>query len=381
MKFHLTEEQNYIQKATWDFARGAFDAEQILELMEKRCFPEKIFKNACKLDLIGMTYPESAGGQECGMMEHVLVIEALCRKDSSLGIALAGADMGTELIARYGNQKAIKKYVAPLLKGNMVASLICPEIGEEQSPVQYRECDDGIVLNGGASLVLNAGIAGYFIIVADDADVPDQSAGGERIVAVVPRDIPGLEVGESINKLGLDMLSWHGVKLENVKLPGDHLLSSEGEIPDLFMRLQQNNLLKISAMFLGIAQGAFDLALGYAKQREQFRRKIARFQGISQKIASMYVKLQEGRAGVYNAALLYDEDAIDLHDLIAVKLSIEAVAEMITDEALQIHGGVGYMVEFPIEHFFRDVKCLRTFTGRKICHLDLISRKLIGKLK
>ncbi|GAB6143813.1 acyl-CoA dehydrogenase family protein [Desulfocicer niacini] len=380
MKFHLTEEQNYIQKATWDFARGAFDAEQILELMEKRCFPEKIFKKACKLDLIGMTYPESAGGQECGMMEHVLVIEALCRKDSSLGIALASADMGTELISRYGNKQAIKNYVTPLLKGNRVASLICPEVGEEQSPVRYRECDDGIVLNGGASLVLNAGIAGYFIIVAD-ADLPDQSPGGKRIMAVVPRDIPGLGVTESCDKLGLDMLSWHGVKLENVKLTGDHLLSSEGELIDLSMELQHNNLLKLSAMFLGIAQGAFDLALGYAKQREQFQRKIVRFQGISQKIASMYVKLQEGRAGVYNAALLHDKKAIDLHDLIAVKLSIEAAAEMITDEALQIHGGVGYMVEFPIEHFFRDVKCLRTFTGRKICHLDLISRKLIGKLK
>lgn len=380
MRFHLTEEQNYIQKATLDFTKGEFDDDQILELMENGCFPEKMFKNACKLDLIGLTYPENAGGQACGMMDQVLVIEALCRRDSTMGIALSTVDMGVELIARHGEKKLIGQCVAPLLKGKAVAALVCPELGEQRGTVRYREGDDTVVLDGDAPLVLNAGIADYFIVVAH-ADTGDNLSAGKKIVGIVPGDTKGVAVGKPCDKLGLDMLAWHRVAFEDVEIPKGYLITAGPEGTDPVMALQESCLLKISAMYLGIAQGAFDLALGYAREREQFGRKIARFQGISQKISLMYIKLQEARAAVYNAAGHYDKGAVDLHDLIAAKLSAETAAEMITDEALQIHGGVGYMVEFPIEHFFRDIKCLRTFMGRKIFQMDLISQKLIGKIR
>lgn len=378
MKFLLTEEQNYIQKATRDFTRGEFDDDQILDLIEKKCFPKKMFKNACKLDLIGLTYPETAGGQGCEMMDNVIVIEELCRRDSAMGIALSTVDMGAELIARYGDKKMVKRWVSPVLKGKAVSALICPALGEEKSPVSYRKEGGNLILNGEASFVMNAGIADYFILVADPED---EASTDKRIIAVVPKEIQCVNVKDPWDKLGLDMLAWHRVSFDDAKLSVANLILGDSKGSDLVLELQQNNLLKISAMFLGIAQGAFELALGYAKQREQFRRKIALFQGISQKIAQMYIKLQEGRAAVYNAARLYEGGGIDLHDLIAVKLTAQSVAEFLTDEALQIHGGVGYMIEFPIEHFFRDVKCLRTLMGRKIFETDIISQKLIGNIK
>ena len=139
MKFHLTEEQQSIQKATRDFTKGEFDDDNILELMENGCFPEKTFKAACNLDLIGLAYPERAGGQECSMMDNVLVIEELCRRDSTMGIALSTADMGAEIIARLGNSEQIKNHVAPLLKGKAVSALVGPDLGDRQGPVNYRE--------------------------------------------------------------------------------------------------------------------------------------------------------------------------------------------------------------------------------------------------
>ena len=330
-------------------------------------------KKACKLDLIGMTFPESAGGQECGMTENVLMAEALCRQDSAAGIALSTADMGAELIARYGSRGLVKACVPPILKGKAVTAVICPELGEENGPVRFTEKQDTFILEGEASLVLNAGRAAFFLVVARNPEAPQR-----EILAVVPRNAPGIGVGDARKKLGLDMMDWHPVDFDQVEIPRDHVISTDSDT-DPVLVLQQNMLLKTCGMFLGVAQGAFDLAVEYAKRREQFRRKIALFQGISQKIARMYIQLKQARAIVYAAAQAHDRHGSALHNLIAAKLAAENAAEFLTDEALQIHGGVGYMIEFPVEHFFRDVKCLRTFMGRKITQMELISRKIIGR--
>ncbi|SMD10179.1 Acyl-CoA dehydrogenase [Desulfocicer vacuolatum DSM 3385] len=371
----LTEEQTFIQKAARDFARGEFDDDQILDLMEKQQFPKKTLKTACKLDLIGLTWPESAGGQECGIMDSVLVTEELCRRDSTMGLALSFADAGAETVARFGTPEQIKALNAPLLKGKSVTALICPELGQEPGPICYRKTDDTLVLNGEASVVVNADIADFFLTVAHPED-----GQGERILLLFPKDMPGIAVSELIKKLGMDMTHWNSVKFESTRVSTGTMITCDTKGVDPVNILEKNLLIKTGAMFLGMAQGAFDLALGYAKEREQFRRKIAAFQGISQKIAAMYTRLQEGRASVYSAARACDKKCVGLTDLIAAQLSAQHLAEYLTDEALQIHGGVGYMIEFPVEHFFRDVKCLRTLLGRNITRMDLISRRLIGQL-
>lgn len=375
MTFQLTEEQTFIQKAARDFARGEFDDDYILDLIEKQQFPKKTLKTACKLDLIGLTWPESAGGQECGIMDNVLVTEELCRKDSTMGLALSFADMGAEIVAQFGTPDQIKACNAPLLKGKSVTALICPELGQEQGTICYRKTNDTLILNGEASIVVNASIADFFLIVAH----PEEGQ-GERILALFPKNMPGMGVSEPRKKLGMDMMPWNTVTFESTEISTGAMITCDKKGVDPVNILEQNLLLKTAAMFLGMAQGAFDLALGYAKEREQFRRKIAAFQGISQKIASMYTRLQEGRASVYAAARACDGKCIGLTDLIAAQLSAQAMAEFLTDEALQIHGGVGYMIEFPVEHFFRDVKCLRTLLGRNITRMDVISQRVIGRL-
>ncbi len=375
MTFQLTEEQTFIQKAARDFARGEFDDDHILDLIERQQFPQKTLKTACKLDLIGLTWPESAGGQECGIMDNVLVTEQLCRRDSSMGLALAFADMGAEIVAQFGTPDQIKACNAPLLKGKAVTALICPELGQEQGTICYRKTDNTLVLTGAASIVVNAGIADFLLVVAH----PEEGQ-GEPIMALLPKNMPGITISEPRKKLGMDMMPWNTVNFKSTEISTGTMITCDKKGINPVNILEQNLLLKTAAMFLGMAQGAFDLALGYAKEREQFRRKIAAFQGISQKIATMYTRLREGRASVYAAARACDEKSIGLTDLTAAQLSAQAMAEFLTDEALQIHGGVGYMIEFPVEHFFRDVKCLRTLLGRKITRMDVISQRVIGRL-
>ncbi|WDP91052.1 MAG: acyl-CoA/acyl-ACP dehydrogenase [Desulfobacter sp.] len=375
MTFQLTEEQTFIQKAARDFARGEFDDDQILDLIEKQQFPKKILKTACKLDLIGLTWPESAGGQECGAMESVLVTEELCRRDSAMGLALCFTDLGAEIVARFGTKDQIKALNIPLLKGKSVTAVICPELGQDPGPVRYRKEGDTLVLTGEAPVVVNAGIADFFLAVAH----PEEGQ-GERLLLLFPKDLPGIQVSAPVKKLGMDMMTWNRVSFDSATLSTGAVISSNDTGKNPVHMLEHHLLLKTSAMFLGMAQGAFDLAIAYAREREQFRRKIAAFQGISQKIAGMYTRLREGRASLYAAARACDGKGMGLADLIAAQLSAQALAEYLTDEALQIHGGVGYMIEFPVEHFFRDVKCLRTLLGRRITRMDLISQRVIGRL-
>ncbi len=371
MTCQLSKEQIFIQKATRDFTRGEFDDDQLLDLIKNKQFPDKLLKQACKLDLVGLTFPESAGGQECGMVESVLVTEELCRRDSTAGIALASADLGAEVIAHYGTKDLVASCIRPLLKGEAVTALVSPELGDTQGPVTCEYQGEALILNGTVPQVLNAGIAPYFIVVAEQ--VKNGETKGQAL-AVVFRKTEGITVSDPEKKLGLDMTAWHRVSFDQVRISADNLITAPVKT------LWQAVLLKMSAMYLGIGQGAFDLALNYARQREQFRRKIAQFQGISQKIADMYIRLQGCRSAVYAAARAMDGGCIDLHDMIATKLFAEAAAEYLTDESLQIHGGVGYMIEFPVEHFFRDVKCLRTLMGRKITQKDIVSAKVIGRL-
>jgi alkylation response protein AidB-like acyl-CoA dehydrogenase len=382
MEFPLTNEQKYIQKAVREFARGEFDDDQILELLQGGSFPQTLLKKACKLDFIGLCYPENCGGQGCGLMEQVLVIEELCRKDSAAGIALSTVDAGAEVIAIFGNEKQQKKYLPPFTKGKAISAFMYADADDgEGSPMSTSLTPGGkdtYLLSGEAAFVFNADLAELLIVQTQLA--ADSASAGGSVFALVGKGAPGVSIIPMGDKLGMGMLSWHKVIFQAVEVFEADVIRPEPSVMEGGIRFRQIHLLRMAAMYLGLAQGAFDLALTYARQRVQFNRKIGEFQGIRHKLADMYVNLQAGRSLVYAAAANCDRGQVEPHDLLTVKLVAERTALFATDEALQIFGGSGYMVELPVEHFYRDARTLRAFTGSKMLQKDLIAQAVIGRI-
>ena len=381
MRFTLTEEQKYIQKAVREFTRGEFDEDQILQLLEKRDFPRSLLQKACRLDFIGVCYPEQFGGQACGAMDQVLVVEELCRKDSSVGIALSMADAGAEIIGAWGDDKQKEKILPDLAKGKMLSTVLFGDLdaGEDcRSAVELTPRGSGTFrLDGSAGFVLNAEQADVLIV---QAQIAVEAAAPGSVFVLLDRNTPGVTVQSIGDKLGLGTIPWHNVLFEDAEVTEADIVRPAAQGRDGMLAHQKTHLIRFAAMYLGIAQGALDMALDYAKQRIQFNRKIGAFQGIRHKLADMYADLQATRAFVYAVAGAHEHQPGDLHDLLAVKLQAERTALFLTDEALQIFGGSGYMVEVPVEHFYRDARTLRALSGRTIFQKDMIAQAVIGNL-
>lgn len=381
MKFTLTDEQKYIQKAVREFTRGEFDEDHILELLQKRDFPHQLLKKACNLDFIGVCYPEQFGGQACAMMDQVLIVEEFCRKDSSVGIALGLADAGAEIVCAWGTDEQKKRLLPALAKGKMVSTVLsgdfdaradcCPSAFLEPQP------DGSYSLNGNAGFVLNAERADVLIAQAQVAK-DGQSSGCPFVL--LQRNTPGMTLQTIGDKLGIGVMSWHDVIFKDAKVGAVDIVWPLDQGSGAKLDFQKVNLLRLAAMFLGISQGCLDMAVRYSRQRVQFNRKIGEFQGIRHKLADMYMDVQATRALVYAAAGAHENEPGDLHDLLAVKLTAEKTAMHLSDEALQIFGGSGYMVELPVEHFYRDVRTLRALSGRTIFQKDVIAQSVIGNL-
>ena len=385
MKFNLTDEQQYIQKAAREFAKGEFDDDAILELIQGRKFPDQLLQKACKLDFLGICYPEAYGGQACGILDYVLLIEELCRKDSSAGIALSNVDAGAEVLCALGSENQKKALLPRLAKATAVPAVICGDLDSGS------DCPAGISLKAGsapgefflegtADCVLNADRADL-MIVRVRPEVPDPSGAEDPLFVLLDPKKPGVVVSPMRDRLGMDMVSCCEVRIQGANVTEDDLIRApKGSSPSPFP-LHGVNLVRTAAMFLGIAQGAFDLALQYAKQREQFKRKIGAFQGIRHKLVDMYVDLQAARSMVYAVAASAEDRDAAAKDSLAAKLVAERSALFITDEALQIFGGSGYMVELPIEHFYRDARTLQATLGRRIFQKDVLAGQIIGKIK
>ena len=373
MRFALSDEQRSIQKAVREFARGEFDDERILELNAAGQYPRDLLKKACRLEFVGVCYPESCGGLAGSPLDHVLVVEELCRKDSSVGVALGMADQGAELICALGRDDQKRQYLPRLAAGKMLAAVVAPDTDTDEAcssqSLKLERAAERWRLNGTAGPVFNAADADLWVVQCATDE-------GERFALVVP-DSPGVSHTPLGPKLGCALVGWNELRFENVVLEESDLLKAADEpCQELFWRHQ---LLRLSAMNLGLAQGAYDQGLAYSKQREQFGRRICQFQGIGHKLVEMYRQVQAARALVYLAAGSLGEGRADLADMLTVHMQAEAAALAVTDEALQIHGGSGYMIELPVEHFYRDARMLQAAAGRRTFRKDVVARALIGR--
>jgi len=384
MDFELNKTQKDIQKAVRDFVKGEFDKELAFELEQKHEFPRKIWKKACDLGLIGVHFPEDYSGQGLGSLEDILVVEELCRGDSTIGSAIALASFASELILHYGSKEQKEKYLPAVAEGQMLSAgaFTEPDHGSDitfMNTTAVRDGDEWVV-NGGKTFITNGGLAGFYSVLCQTEPDADPGYRGQSLI-LVEADREGVSTSDVGAKMGIRMMATAEVIFKDVRVPLANLIGEENKGFYHVLHFFDESRIQIAAQALGTAQGAYDRALAYVKQREQFGKKIAQFQVNQHKLADMATKIELARLITYKAAWNFDQGRIDPKLTSMAKMYAARTAVEVADEAIQLLGGYGYMTEYEVERFYRDAKITEIYEGTKEIQKNTIASAIIGKLK
>jgi alkylation response protein AidB-like acyl-CoA dehydrogenase len=382
MDFKLNKEQESIQKAAREFAKGEFDKDIALEHEKIHTFPRAIWKKACELGFLGIHFPEKYGGQEYGIFENALVVEEFCRQDSGIGIAVSLADFASEIILRHGTEEQKQKYLLPLTRGEALSSggFTEPDHGSDITFMNTGavKSGSGYVVNGVKTFITNGTISNYAIVLCQTDPEAKPSYRGQSTI-IVDTDTPGYTRSDVGEKMGIKMTSTAELSFNDVKVSLSNLVGTENKGFYQVLEFFDESRIEIAAQALGIAQGAFDRALAYVKERSQFGKKLAAFQVTQHKLADMITKIETARLVVYKAGWNFDQGAIDPKLTSIAKMYAGRVAVEVADEAIQMHGGYGYMLEYDVERFYRDAKIMEIYEGTKEIQKNTIASALLGK--
>jgi alkylation response protein AidB-like acyl-CoA dehydrogenase len=353
-----------------------------LEHERNHSFPKEIWKKACELGFIGIHFPEEYGGQEYGILENILVVEEFCRQDSGMGVALTLSDFASEIILRFGTEEQKKKYLIPVTEGKMIScgGFTEPDHGSDITLMNTTAERDGDewVINGTKTFITN-GTIGDFVNVLCQTDPNASPAYRGQSVIIVERGTPGFSDADVGEKMGIKMTSTGELSFNDVRVPASNLVGEENKGFYQVLEFFDESRIEIAAQALGIAQGAFDRALAYTKERKQFGKKIAQFQVTQHKLADMATKIETTRLMVYKAAWNYDKGRIDPMLTSMAKMYAAKTAVEVADEAIQLHGGYGYMLEYEVERFYRDAKIMEIYEGTREIQKNTIASSLLGK--
>lgn len=381
MNFELTKEQKAIQKAVREFAAGEFDKDLALEHELNHKFPRELWRKACELGLVCMHYPEEHGGQGYGLLEQALVIEELCRQDSGLGIAIVLAGFGADLLIRFGSEEQ-KKWLPLVAAGKAMSAgaFTEPDHGSDLTRIDTTAVKDGDewVINGTKMFITNGSIADFAIVLCKTDPSANPPYKGMSTI-LVETNRPGFEATEIDVKMGLKMTSTAQLTFTNVRVPLSNLVGTENRGFYQVLEFLDSVRIFVAAQAVGTAQGAFDRALAYAKQRRQFGRRIAEFQAIQHKLADMATKIETARLLVHKAAWTFDQGKIDPKLASMAKMYAARAGVEICEEAVQIFGGHGYMLENEVERFYRDVRITEIYEGTREIQKNTIASYLIGR--
>lgn len=385
MDFELTKEQLDIKKAAREFAEAEFEKNYMLELERSHEFPWEIWRKASALGFIGIDVPEGYGGQGYGILELALVREEFCRCGAGVGTSVLGTYFASKLILKNGSEHQKRKYLPALFKGEAIAAgaFTEPDRGSDlvSGPLATTaiEKNGDFIINGTKTLITFASIAKFAIVLCqtDPQSIPPYR--GHSII-IVEMDRPGIEITE-LEKMGWKTSPCCEVALINVRVPRENLIGEKGRGFYQLMELLDETRINVGASAVGMAQGAFERALEYAKVREAFGRKIGAFQAISHKLAEMVTHIETARLLVYKAAWEYDTKKIDPKLSSMAKWYSARVANEVADEAIEILGGHGYISESEVERFYRDARVLEIYEGTREIHKNTIARSLLGELR
>lgn len=385
MEFELSREQKQIQKAVREFVKGQFDKAAIAEMETHHQYPERYWKMAAELGFIGIHFPEEYSGQGLGVVENILVAEELCRGDSTVGACLILADFASEILLHFGSEEQKSKWLPKVAEGQVLScgAFTEPDHGSDITSVNTTAVRDGDewVIDGSKIFITNGGPRAGFYCVLCQTD-PDASPGYRGMsLILVEADRPGLSTADVGVKMGIRMMDTAEVNFKNVRVPLENLIGEENKGFYHVLHFFDESRILIAAQALGTAQGAFDRALAYVTRREQFGKKISRFQVTQHKLADMATKIEMARLLVYKAAWNFDQKGIDPKLTSMAKMAAARTAIEVCDEAIQLLGGYGYMQEYEVERFARDAKITELYEGTKEIQKNTIAGYLIGKNK
>ena len=384
MDFELTKSQKEIQKAAREFAKGEFDKELALEMDKKHEFPTKIWNKACDLGFVGVHFPEEYSGQDLGVLENVIIADEFCARDSSIGSAAILSAFASECVLRFGSEELKQKFLPAVAEGQMLSACAFTEPGRgpDISSLDTTAVRDGDewVINGTKTFITNGGLAGFYSVMCQtDAECQPTYRGISLIlVEAEQKGVTATDVGD---KMGIHMMATAELNFKDVRVPASNLIGEEGKGFDQVLEFFDESRILIAAQALGTAQGAYNRALAYVKEREQFGRKIAQFQVTQHKLADMATQIELARLLTYKAAWNFDQGSIDPKLTAMAKMYSARTAVEVADEAIQLLGGYGYMTEYEVERFYRDAKIMELYEGSRKTQKNTIARAILGNLR
>ncbi|SER82883.1 acyl-CoA dehydrogenase family protein [Psychrobacillus sp. OK032] len=377
MNFDLTQEQAMIRKTIHEFANEVV-APGAIERDKTKEFPKEIFKQLADMGMMGLPFAEEYGGAGSDTISFAIVTEELSRACASTGITYsAHISLGGAPLNLFGTEEQKQKYLVPICTGESFGAfgLTEPNAGSDAGGTQTTAKEDGsdFVINGNKSFITNASYAKHLALTA----ITDVKDGKKEISAIiVPTDAEGFKVIDNYEKMGLNASNTTELVIENVRVPQENLLGKRGNGFRQFLVTLDGGRIGIGAMAVGIAQAAFDRALRYSKERKQFGKTLSEFQVTQFKLADMAMKIELARTMVYKAAWLKDQGRAFGKEASMCKLYASEIAMEVADQAIQIHGGYGYMKEYEVERFMRDAKLLEIGEGTSEVQRMVIARHI-----
>ena len=378
MEFELSEEQQQVKYSVREFAEAEI-APHIMEWDESQHFPIELWPKLAKLGLTGVLFPEEYGGAGMGYVEYATIIEELSRVDGSVGISVAAHNsLCSNHIFTYGSEAQKQKYLVPLAEGRHLGAwgLTEPGAGSDASgtrTVAVRQ-NGGFVVNGAKNFITHA-IHGDTCVAMAVTDRSNRSRGISAFI--FEKGQKGFSPAKKENKLGLRASETASVIFEDCYTPEENLLGEEGMGFVNSMQILDGGRISIAALAVGIAQGAFESAVRYSKEREQFGKPISEFQAIQFKLADMAVQIDAARLLMYRAAYLKDSGKTTTRESSMAKLYASEISVKVCEEAIQIHGGYGYTKDYPPEKYWRDSKLCTIGEGTSEIQRIIIARELL----
>jgi alkylation response protein AidB-like acyl-CoA dehydrogenase len=376
--FEYTPEQIQLRREVREFAAAEI-APHVMEWDENQIFPLEVVKKLGQLGYLGAVFPEEYGGAGLGYVEYSIIIEELSRVDGSVGIIVAAhTSLCSNHIFKAGSEEQKRKYLTKLTCGEWIGcwSLTEPEAGSDAAGTRSTAVRDGNcwVVNGSKTFTTNAHYADVCVGMA----MTNRSAAQHGISAfILEKGTPGFSAGKKENKLGLRASATGEVIFFNCRLPQTQMLGKQGEGFVDSLRILDGGRVSIAALSIGMAQGAYDAALRYSKLRKQFGRPISEFQAIQHKLVDMATKIDASRLLTYRAAKMIDDGKRVTRESAMAKLFSSEAAVWIANEAVQIHGGYGFIKDYPVEKFYRDVKLCTIGEGTSEIQRLVIARQLL----
>ena len=382
MDFALSDEQKQVRDEVRRFAENEIEP-VAAEYDREETFPHDIHDEAAELGFVGASVPVEYGGIGYDYLTNAIIVEELFAADPGIGLSISSAAFGADALSEFGTETQKEEYLRPVATGEAImgSAISEPDVGSDVSSVSTSAEKDGDewVIDGNKMWITNGSVGDFFVVLCEtDPDAEGRYNGFSQIIVESDRD--GFEAEKITGKLGIRASDTAELLFDGVRVPEENLLGARGAGFLQLMQFFDETRTAVAAQGVGIARGAAERALEYAQEREQFGRPISEFQAIQHKLADMYTKTEAARQLTYKSAWSVDHADDQLTRLASMaKEYASRVAVDVADEAVQVHGGAGYVDDFDVERFYRDAKITQIYEGTTEIQKNIIARELLGK--